>query len=223
MSSLKNLMKRGVSLIVADSDAAGEAPAPPAESAPTTLTLPEPAPVAASQLPADVADFADVYREAGVALPAHGYGIDKVAEMLENKRLATLGREVKATAVLTALEAAGVGLPEVIQDAVARDHALDAFEASKQRELEKLKSENQARVAALQQEIESFLRQKNSEIEALKKGSEAAAEAFAQLQTRKRREEQRLYDVVCHFVQPAENPLTTATAPPATPSSSEQA
>jgi hypothetical protein len=223
MSSLKNLMKKGVSLIVADSDASPEVATAPPESAPATLSMPEPPPVPASQLPADVADFADVYREAGIALPAHGYGIDKVAEMLENKRLATLGREVKATAVLTALEAAGVGLPDVIQDAVARDHALDAFEASKQRELEKLKSENQARVAAMQQEIESFLRDKNAEIEALKKGSEAASEAFAQLLTRKRREEQRLYDVVCHFVQPAENPITTAAPPPSAPSSPEQA
>ncbi len=58
--------------------------------------------------------------------------------MLESKRLATLGREVKATAVLAALEAAGVPLRDVIQDAVRRDKALDAFEAAKGREIQEL-------------------------------------------------------------------------------------
>ena len=33
-------------------------------------------------------DFGAVYAEAGIELPPHGYGIDKVAEMLESKRLA---------------------------------------------------------------------------------------------------------------------------------------
>jgi len=221
MGTLGDFVKKGVRLVVTDSEAPEAAPlATPKEIPPEALgAAPPPAP-APSALPA-VSDFAAVYGEAGIELPAHGYGVDKVAEMLENKRLATLGREVRATAVLTALEAAGVTLAEVIQDAVRRDHALDAFEASKAQELEELKTGNQARVAAVQQQIDTFLREKNTEIETLKKGSESAIEAFAQLQARKRREEERLRDVVSHFVEPAENPITTGPAT-ATPQATER-
>ncbi len=215
MGALGSFVKKGVRLIVSDTDETGQAPeAPlttPKEIPAEVLAAPEPA-AAASALPAE-SDFEEVYREAGVQLPAHGYGIDKVAEMLENKRLATLTREVRATAVLTALEAAGVTLADVLQDAVSRDRALDAFEAAKGQELERLKSESQTRIATVQQEIESFLKEKNAEIESLKKGADAAIQAFSELTARKRREEERLRDVVTFFVEPADNPITTAAAP----------
>lgn len=226
MGALGNLVKKGVRLIVTDAESSA------AESA-TPLTTPKEIPAealdvgaapsaAGSELPA-ASDFAQVYREAGIELAPHGYGVDKVAEMLENKRLATLTREVRATAVLTALEAANVALTDILQDAVRRDQALDAFEAAKRQELETLKAENQARVAAIQEAIESFLREKNAEIEALKKGTDAAIQAFSDLTARKQKEEERLRDVVTFFVEPADNPITTAAAGGAAPARTEQA
>jgi hypothetical protein len=133
--------------------------------------------------------------------------------MLESKRLAPLGREVKATAVLAALEAAQVGVRDVLQDAVRRDGALDAFEAAKEREVQELRERSEARVKTIKEEIDRFLREKNSEIEGLKQASEAAAQAFTQLQARKRREEDRLFEVVAHFVEGADNPITTSANP----------
>jgi hypothetical protein len=216
MGALGNFVKKGVRLIVSETDATGgtaETPLTTPKQIPgEAFAAPDSAAAPASGLPAQ-SDFAEVYREAGVQLPAHGYGIDKVAEMLENKRLTTLTREVRATAVLTALEAAGVTLADVIQDAVARDRALDAFEAAKSQELENLKTDSQARIGAVQQEIESFLREKNAEIESLKKGADSASQAFSELTARKRREEERLRDVVTFFVEPADNPITTAATP----------
>ena len=123
-----------------------------------------------------VEDFGAVYEEAGIALPDHGYGVDKVAEMLEGKRLGQLGREVKATAVLAALEAAQVDVKDVIQDAVRRDKALDAFEAAKERELQELREKNETRVRALRQEMEALLTKINAEIESLKAASEEAGQ-----------------------------------------------
>jgi len=222
MGALGNFVRKGVRLVVTDSEEPEALPLSTPREIPmeALAAAPPPAP-AASDLPA-ASDFAAVYSEAGIELPAHGYGIDKVSEMLENKRLATLGREVRATAVLTALEAAGVTLAEVIQDAVRRDHALDAFEAAKGQELDELKKGNQERVAAIQQQIDVFLREKNAEIETLKKGTDAAVEAYAQLQARKHREEERLRDVVSHFVEPAENPITTGVSTPAAPAAAER-
>ena len=129
MSKLKDLVSRGVRLIVTDAPGteAAEGETAPAER---ELEIPgeafeaaEPRRVTRSEVPADVKDFAAVYAEAGIEPPVHGYGIDKAAEMLDSKRLSNLGREVKAAAVLAAIEAAGVPLRDVIQDAVKRDKA----------------------------------------------------------------------------------------------------
>ena len=220
MSRLKDLVSKGVRLIVADPEAGAEAtPTPtaaPEREIPAEAFQQEPEPVRRSQVAASVEDFGAVYQEAGIELPLHGYGVDKVAEMLESKRLAALGKEVKATAVMAALEAAQVPIREVIQDAVLRDKALDAFEAAKESEISELRARSEARVTTIQSEMEAYLREKNAEIEALKKAGEGAVQAFQKLQERKRREEQRLHDVVAHFIEGAENPVTAGSKPPTT-------
>jgi hypothetical protein len=238
MSMLKNFVNKGVRLIVADdSDASQPIPAPETHARPQPSSPPPPLPprggkpakereippealqpapqkpVAHSEVPADVADFGAVYEAAGIELPLHGYGIDKVADMLQSKRLASLGREVKATAVMAALEAAEVSIRDVIQDAVARDHALDAFEAAKERQVADLRGKTEARIVAIREEIDAFLKAKNTEIEDLKRGSDKAQAALIQLQAKKRQAEERLYDLVSHFVEGTDNPITTAAAP----------
>lgn len=223
MSRLKELVSKGVRLIVTDDAAAA---ATPAEDAPRReREIPaeafqdaEPRPVTRSEVPADVADFGAVYQEAGIELPLHGYGVDKVGEMLESKRLGTLSREVKAQAVMAALEAAQVSLRDVIQDAVRRDKALDAFEVAKQSELGGLKGQSEQRIQAIKDEIDVFLRQKNAEIEELKKAVESAGTALSQLKARKQQEEDRIHAVVAHFVESADNPITRGAPPsPAKP------
>jgi len=221
MGKLTDIVNKGVRLIVTDT--AGTAPPgeplPEREIPPAAFEDVAPPRVARSTVAASVDSFEAVYDEAGIQLPAHKYGVDKVSEMLESKRLATLGREVKATAVLAALEAAQVPIRDVIQDAVMRDKALDEFEAAKEAEVKDLKAKSEARIAAIKDEIDALLREKNAEIEELKKAAEDAEQAFVELQARKRKEEDRLHEVVSHFIEGPENPITTArrAAPPAPP------
>ena len=220
MSRLKELVGRGVRLIVTDSssEASASADAPPAErEIPPEAFAAEPRAVAASAVPSSVEDFAVVYDEAGIALPAHGYGVDKVAEMLASKRLAPLGREVKAAAVMAALEAASVPMREVLQDAVLRDKALDAFEAAKERELQELRARNETRVESRKAEMEGLLRKINVEMEKLKRESEEAGQAFERLRERKRREEGRMHEVVAHFIEGGDNPVSLGSTPAAPP------
>ena len=221
MSKLKDLVSRGVRLIVTDQPDGGESPAESA-SGPGEREIPaeafeaaEPRRITRSEVPADVVDFGAVYAEAGIELPLHGYGIDKVAEMLEGKRLQTLSREVRATAVMAAIEAAGVPLRDVIQDAVKRDKALDAFEAAKGREIQELHARTETRMEAVKTEMDAFLKEKNDELETLKAAEEKANRAFLELQTRKRREEDRLASLVCHFLEGGDNPITTSAKAPA--------
>ena len=217
MSKLKDLVSRGVRLIVTDQAESGEGAAAqgerdiPAEA----FEAAEPRRITRSEVPATVVDFGAVYAEAGIELPPHGYGIDKVAEMLEGKRLQTLSREVRATAVMAAIEAAGVPLRDVIQDAVKRDKALDAFEAAKGREIQELHARTETRMEAIKTEMDAFLRERNTELEALKAAEERANRSFLELQTRKRREEDRLASLVGHFLEGGDNPITTSAKAPA--------
>lgn len=228
MSRLKDLVNKGVRLIVTedpskippelldDPELQAAQPTAPRVTRPLrereipaeVFAGPPPKKLAQSSVPASVADFAAVYGEAGIELPAHGYGVDKVGEMLESKRLASLNREVKAAAVMAALEAAGVAVRDVIQDAVLRDKALDAFEAAKDREAKEARQKNEARIQALQQELDALLQKINAEIEGLKKASTDAEQAFAALRERKLKEEERLHAVVAHFIEGADNPVT---------------
>src|SRR5262245_60373932 len=65
--------------------------------------------------------FEEIYREADINAPAHGYTIAKISEMLQSEHIRNLPSEVKRSSILLALEAAGVKLKEVIEDAVRRD------------------------------------------------------------------------------------------------------
>jgi hypothetical protein len=211
MGKLTDLVNKGVRLIVANDETmeSNASPPPPPQELPAEVSGAEPTPVERSQVAADVADFAPVYQEAGIEAPAHGYGVDKVGEMLDNKRFAALGREAKATAVLVALEAAGVAIRDVVQDAVLRDKALDAFEADKGRALAQAKTANDGRIQELNRQLEDLIQKINTEVQSLKQASEAAERAFAELQIRKRKEEERLHAVVAHFIEGGDNPITT--------------
>jgi hypothetical protein len=202
MSPIQELMSKGIRYI----ETPGGPSTPEAEPAEAYAGSSGPA-LSRSSVPLDVADWNAVYREAGVHPPPHGYGVDRVGEMLETKRFGSLDRETKRKAILAALDAAGVSVRDVVQDAIARDRALAAFESLKQREVEDLRGRTMGRVQTVQQELETVLRDSNAELERLKRGTDEAVRAFAQFQERKRSEEKRLREFVAHFVKDEENPI----------------
>lgn len=204
MSRIADLVGRGVRVTVdLPAGASSEIPA-------DFFAAGELRPPMRSDVPVDVQEFEAVYAEAGVPVPFRGYGVDKMAEILESKRLAALPREVRIAAVMASLEAASVSLPQVLKDAALRERALEGFVAAKEREVEALRQRNESRVAALREEIEEYVGEKDSEIEGLKRSSDNATSAFSQLQLRKRHEEQRLREVLAHFVGDSENPVPRA-------------
>ncbi|HET7108121.1 MAG TPA: hypothetical protein VFI38_15010 [Candidatus Acidoferrum sp.] len=74
----------------------------------------------------------DIYRAAGITSPRRGYSVTKVVEMLRSEHLRGASRELRRAAVLMALDAAGVTVDEVLQDAKVRQEAIDAY-ATEQR------------------------------------------------------------------------------------------
>jgi hypothetical protein len=161
----------------------------------------EPSSVVGGTIPADVADFATVYKGASVQGPSHGYGVDRVGEMLAHQSLAGLDKAVKASAVLAALDAARVSIAEVIHDGLVRYKALVAFEAAKELELHQVRPANERRVAELKAAVDGFQRKMQAEIDALTRESASAAAVLTRLETRQRAEEERFHRTVSLFVE----------------------
>jgi hypothetical protein len=78
----------------------------------------------------------DIFRAAGITSPRRGYSITKVVEMLRSEHMRGLSKEMRRAAVLMALDAAGVGVEEVLHDAKVRQEAIDAYAAEQRKHAE---------------------------------------------------------------------------------------
>jgi len=78
----------------------------------------------------------DVYRTAGIMNLRRGFSVSKVAGILHSDRARSLPKEAKQAAVLMALDAAGVAVDDVLQDAKIRQEALNSYEAELRKEVE---------------------------------------------------------------------------------------
>jgi hypothetical protein len=156
-------------------------------------------------------DVAEIYASAQIATPGHGYTVLKVAEMLQSEHIRSLPPDVKQRSIMVALDAAGVKVAEIIEDAVQRDRALDTYERVLQKHLEDLR----ARKIAENRQIEEEINQRVAELRAKVTQNEAELTAeqnnLLAWRVRKRQEEDRIAEAVGYFV--SENPITTSTAP----------
>ena len=107
-------------------------------------------------------DLAEIYTSAQIATPGHGYTVLKVAEMLQSEHIRSLPPDVKQRSIMVALDAAGVKVAEIIDDAVQRDRALDTYERVLQKHLEELR----AAKAAENRQIEDEINQRVAELRA---------------------------------------------------------
>lgn len=206
-----------------------EAPPPPpvqgARPAARPIT-PRPAGSSAAQAVADIAaavtipetrfatpvnnptSFDEIYQAAEIPVAPHGYTILKVAEMLQSEHIRALAPSVKRSTILVALDAAGVKLQDVIQDAVRRDKALDTYEHVQEKGILELENKRSQENRELQAELDRL----KGEYEAkIRKNNDAVAkekERFAGWRLKKQQEEQKIADTVSYFASP--NPITTA-------------
>lgn len=107
----------------------------------------------------DLSPLEDIYRGAGIVAPRMGYSITKVVEMLRSDHLRGLGDEVKRASVLMALNAAGVPLSDVLQDAAQRQAAVAAYEVEQRKKFEDYWSRRGTENTQLEAEMERTTRQ----------------------------------------------------------------
>lgn len=148
-----------------------------------------------------------VYRAAGLPTAGDpGFTIFKVEKILHSEHLAGLGDKAKAASVLVTLEASGVGLTAVIQDAVARDNALDQYEAMLRSGIDDFAMNVEIENASIEQEIAEYLEEKRQQVADNNAKLAEAREQYDSWRTKKQQEEERIFNAVAPFV--AENPIT---------------
>ena len=185
---------------------------PPAHIDPRRL--PPPAPTAggeAATLP--IPEFADVYRAAGLSEPRHGFSAYKVLEILSADDFAGLEPRAKAAALagfLKMVPGGPVPIRDVIEDAVARDQALDKFEEFLRGKLAEREHEVGRENTRLQAEIDELTAQHQQRMAANRQRLEAEQARFAAWQARKHLEERKLADAVAPFVEA--NPVSVGGA-----------
>jgi len=102
----------------------------------------------------DLLSYDDIYHAAGIMSPRSGYSIHKVVDMLNNERIRDLSKEAKRASVLMALDAAGASADEVLQDAMQRQQALNAYEAGQRKQVEEFEARKTQENAQIEAEVE---------------------------------------------------------------------
>jgi hypothetical protein len=157
----------------------------------------------------EVPDFPAIYRASGIKDPAHGFTAYKVLEILSSPDFAALDTKAKAGALSGFLRmnpSGPVPIEDVIQDALARDNALDGFEAFLRQKLEARNADREKENASLQAAIDELARKNKEKMQANLEAMAKEQERFATWQARKRIEENKLFEAVGPFVE--KNPVS---------------
>jgi hypothetical protein len=113
---------------------------------------------------------------------------------------------VKRKSILVALDAAGVKINEIVEDAVQRDRALDTYERVLQKHLEDLRAKKEAENRRLETELNERIKELKAQIEDNNKEVTREQDQLLAWRTMKRQEEDRIAEAVSYFV--SENPIT---------------
>ena len=154
----------------------------------------------------DPTSFDEIYRAAEIPPAPQGYSILKVSQMLESEHIRSQSSDVKRSSVLVALDAAGVDIKDVIQDAIRRDRALDTYERVQQRALEELESGKSKENAQIQSAIDRYVTEQRAKIQANNDAVSREKERFTGWRLKKQQEERKIAETVGYFV--SENPIT---------------
>ena len=170
----------------------------------------------------DPTSFEEIYRAAEIPPAPQGYSIVKISQMLESEHIRNLPSDVKKSSVLVALDAAGVDIKSVIQDAIQRDRALDGYERVQQRAVGELESRKTKENSEIQAQIDKYVTEQRAKIQSNNDELSREKERFTGWRLKKQQEEKKIAEAVGYFV--SENPITTGdlNAPSPTPKTAQR-
>jgi hypothetical protein len=136
--------------------------------------------------------FEEVYKAAPAQPPRMTYGILKVSEMLNSAHLAGMSHESKRCSVMMAIEAAGIQVEDLLQDAMLRQRALNDYEQSEELRLKDFEGTTDQENNLLQAEVERLTSQYMARIQNNIDEVAAAQDRFRAWQKRKQQELQHI-------------------------------
>ena len=110
--------------------------------------------------------FEEIYRNAEVKPSKAAYNILKIAEMVNSQHLAALSPEAKRGSLLMALDAAGVHVEDLLQDALIRQRALNEYEEVQQRKLDDFEAAKNRQNSAIQADLDRITAEHMSRVHA---------------------------------------------------------
>jgi hypothetical protein len=159
---------------------------------------------------ADPTSFDQIYQAAEIPPAPQGYSIMKIADMMQSEHIRSMPADVRRSSVLVALDAAGVDIKDVIQDAVRRDRALDTFERVQEKQVGDLEAQKSKENAQIQAELDKYVAEQRAKIQANNDAVTREKERFFGWRLKKQQEEKKIADAVAPFV--TENPITTSSS-----------
>jgi hypothetical protein len=157
-------------------------------------------PASAQQEASPFASFEQIYSNAAIKPPRIGYGILKVAAMANSAHLAALTPDAKRCSLLMALEAAGVEVEDLLQDAVVRQKALNEYEDVQQQKLKDFETVKLEENSKLQTELDRITGQFLTRIQANLEDIAREQDKFRGWQRLKQQEAQKITEAATFCV-----------------------
>jgi hypothetical protein len=171
--------------------------APPASQDGADQARPSPRPAAER---GTYLTFDQIYMGSAVKPPKIAYGILKVASMVNSAHLAGMSADAKRNSLLMALEAAGVEVEDLLQDAVVRQKALNDYDDGQQQKLKELETAKLEENNRIQIELDRITGQYVSRIQANLDGLAHELDQFRAWQRGKQQEAQRITEAAAFCV-----------------------
>lgn len=151
-----------------------------------------------SELPPEITVSLDsVFEALNLPAPPHGWGPERILQMLDSDELKSKSHKEAAEAVLVALGQSQVKPEDVLKDAVSRDKALDSYERFVEKKMEDRASSRKKAIAELRREIQ----ESEDHIRKLEGMQSHDENAFREWQSRKIAKEEDLARVASLFLQ----------------------
>jgi hypothetical protein len=143
---------------------------------------------------AKLSTFEEIYHKSAfkAAPSTAAWDIMKVAEVINSEHLHGLSQAGKHSALMMALEAAGVAVEDMLQDAVQRQRVLNEYEDSQRRRLEEFEKTKLRDNDRLSEEMEGICAKYRMRIASGVQEIERERATFREWQERKEREQRRI-------------------------------
>jgi hypothetical protein len=169
-------------------------PVAPPESAPRKPAAEVPQPPAEPAAAPGLATFDEIYRGSPARGSKTAYTILKVAEMSNSTHLEGMSPEARRCSLMMALEAAGVSVDDLLQDAMIRQRALNDYEAAQENRLKEFEARKIEENRGIQDEMDRITAQYMRRIQANLDEVARQQDLFRAWQKHKQQESRRISD-----------------------------